>query len=442
VHIFKFFIFVSILFGQNNERIFKSIQFNQVNDSLKKMLNNELDWKTEYILHGYSDNPDSSIYKVQKSDRIIDSVLIKTEDIITNKVLQQIISNYKYKSVSHNFSFVGKKLISEYYFLNNIPDHQFGLIDTNKIALIIDINPKFENNFSGFLGLNKQRNKLSVEGESIIHLENYFKQAESFNLFWRKTDSISQKISFDLFFPHPFGWNTGIVWNYYFEIINGLYTYSETNYAIRTFSSFLHNLQFGYLKGSTTPTLNGEIKQYKKNEVQAFSIISTKDTRNNRILPTQGIFIENNINFGTQNTSSFIDFGHEVQYYYLIKKNIFLKTQIIAEGIYDFKKRIPLSRYKKFGGTSTLRGFNENQFFNTQFQILTFETGYSVAPSIQTKLFFDIASKDLNLFDNYLIGYGFGLYQVNNNSLVQIEYALSNLTPSQGKIHFKWITRF
>ena len=106
------------------------------------------------------------------------------------------------------------------------------------------------------------------------------------------------------------------------------------------------------------------------------------------------------------------------------------------------KKKIPLSRYKKFGGTSTLRGFNENQFFNTQFQILTFETGYSVAPSIQTKLFFDIASKDLNLFDNYLIGYGFGLYQVNNNSLVQIEYALSNLTPSQGKIHFKWITRF
>ena len=57
-------------------------------------------------------------------------------------------------------------------------------------------------------------------------------------------------------------------------------------------------------------------------------------------------------------------------------------------------------------------------------------------------LFLDMGSHQLNSLSNYLYGYGLGLRQISRDSVINIEYALSDLNLENGKLHIKWMTRF
>ena len=91
--------------------------------------------------------------------------------------------------------------------------------------------------------------------------------------------------------------------------------------------------------------------------------------------------------------------------------------------------------------TASLRGYREQAFSAPQFQVASLEMGYKVKSSVQTKLFLDIGSDRLNILATNWLGYGIGLSQVNENSLIRVEYALSNHSIFKGKLHIKWISR-
>ena len=55
--------------------------------------------------------------------------------------------------------------------------------------------------------------------------------------------------------------------------------------------------------------------------------------------------------------------------------------------------------------------------------------------------FIDIGSARFNILDESLIGYGVGLSQINEDSVLKIEYALSSTSMSRGKLHIKLISR-
>ena len=87
--------------------------------------------------------------------------------------------------------------------------------------------PTFESHLSGIVGMNRVKNKWILNGESNLHLENYFKSAENIDLFWKRKDSISQVIRMGFSIPHPFGWNTGVSIKYHHEVFAGMYTIME-----------------------------------------------------------------------------------------------------------------------------------------------------------------------------------------------------------------------
>ena len=88
-----------------------------------------------------------------------------------------------------------------------------------------------------------------------------------------------------------------------------------------------------------------------------------------------------------------------------------------------------------------MRGYREQEFSAPQFQVASLEMGYQAKGSVQTKLFIDMGSDRLNILATNWIGYGIGLSQVNEHSIIRVEYALSNHSISTGKLHIKWISR-
>ena len=117
----------------------------------------------------------------------------------------------------------------------------------------------------------------------------------------------------------------------------------------------------------------------------------------------------------------------------------FFHYQFDFEGIKYFNSSVPKTRYKWYGGASSLRGYNEDLFKSTQYQISSLSFCFTPYERFQIKLFTDIGSDCINLYEGGKVGYGFGLAQVNQNSFVVVEYGLSDRYFSNGKLHLKWI---
>ena len=113
----------------------------------------------------------------------------------------------------------------------------------------------------------------------------------------------------------------------------------------------------------------------------------------------------------------------------------------MGKGIYYYRSTVPKSRYEWFGGTSTIRGYNEQILRSTQYQVLSPEIGYFLVKTMQMTIFIDIGSEKLNPFYDQWIGYGIGISQVNEDSILKVEYALPGRSMDGAKLHIKLISR-
>ena len=440
--IFRILILIGFIYCQERKIIIKSLEKELVRDSLKILYDSINNYESYYELENFTNNPNASHYNIKNKSKSIDSIIVKINSIKNKSILDQIISPYLNLQINEDFNNIGKRVISRYYFFNELPRHELKLIDSSRVGLEIYLNSVFENYASAIIGLSENSNKWDLTGEFTVHIENYLNQAESLDIYWRKTDSLSHLFKFNILFPHPLGNKVGINWKHNFESINRLYTKVENRYILKTFSNLFDNIELGYMKGETKPTSVGKNNDYVKNSFQGFLFASAKDSRNNRFLPTKGFFLKSEIDVGLQNQSTFIQIVNNLRMYHMVKNKVLFNLKYLFKGLFDLNGDIPKSLYHNYGGASTLRGFKENQFSNPYFQILTLEPGISMNPTSQIKLFVDFASNSVNLFDKKQTGYGFGFYQSNKNSLIQIEYAMNNLSSNNAKIHFKFVSKF
>ena len=61
--------------------------------------------------------------------------------------------------------------------------------------------------------------------------------------------------------------------------------------------------------------------------------------------------------------------------------------------------------------------------------------------NINIKSFIDVGSDRFNILGENFLGYGIGLSQINEESILKIEYALSSTSRDAGKLHVKLISR-
>ena len=129
---------------------------------------------------------------------------------------------------------------------------------------------------------------------------------------------------------------------------------------------------------------------------------------------------------------------------YQLYLNLFRTTYAkLKANIYDItyiRGNVPKSRYFKLGGSSSLRGFDENSFLFPKFHVFTFELINQQKRPIQIKTFIDMGSNKITSLKEYLYGYGFGFKQVNDKTIISVDYSLSSYK-GRGKIHFVWSAR-
>tara|TARA_Y100001970_G_scaffold91195_1_gene115035 strand:+ start:1587 stop:2918 length:1332 start_codon:yes stop_codon:yes gene_type:complete len=441
VDIFKYILVLSsMLLAQNGEIKFHSINKDTILNNLNEYLADNSSLTKQFILKSFQLDNKSSIYDVIDTKKKIDSLIFLDKKQIHDIVLNQIFSPFKKTILGSGIMNASANVKSRYYFINKEPNLELGLLSNEILCALLSFEPNFESHFSGVVGINRYQNKWNFNGEINLKLENYFMHAEHLDIYWRRLDSLSQVFKINTEVPHPLGWDTGINFNYHYEIFNGLYTFYESRIAVNSYNQILKNIGIGYVLGRTNATQKGFSYGFYNVEYKAFSLSLKNNFINDRLFPNSGFSFHTILDIGLDENLYYLEWNLLLNKYYSFTKKTHYEFQFISRGIDYYKNVVPKSRYFLFGGSSSLRGYDEKEFSSPHYQILTFELGYRPNDTFQTTLFFDLGSDRLNLLKNNWIGYGFGLKQIRKDTIIKLEYGLSDFNLNNGKIHFEWIS--
>ena len=298
-----------------------TIKFNKpdslyISNKLNSLINIDQNLNREYFLKYYGKNFSDIQYELRQIDKFIDTIVVVNEEDIIPKYINRIVSQIPKKALDDDFfrelDNSKNMIINKYYFISSRPDINIGRYLDDRLGMVIDLEPEFNNHFSGVLGAVKNmNNNWNLNGELDIQFENLWNTMESFSFFWKKLDSINQVINLKLTSPHFFDNGMGINSYYKYDLVDGHYTESRAGIDFEITSKSFGSFFLGYNSGKINTTIRGKTFRYKKSNYNSLSLIFKHDSYNRRYFPDKGkkISIKNNIGKDTYDDNVFYRFS-------------------------------------------------------------------------------------------------------------------------------------
>lgn len=393
----------------------------------------------------------------------IDSISLKGLAKINPNVIYQLIgikpnsvySEKKIKSISPNLSNVSYLDIirpSEFYFTEN------------KNILFLYLKERKRNRFSGILGFqnNPENDKLMLTGDLSLGLNNVMKQGEWINFNWNRFQDASQKLYINVGFPYLFKSPVGIEGalnlfkqdtSYIDVLLEGKLLFSMSNNSRFEFS--ISSRQSNSL--SSIPINSATIANVS---LINYSLGIRHRNFDNYFNPRKGFggiakFTLSNKSITNQTEGDTIT-TDPVQYQAIINLKYFIPTftkqtiGLFLKGGAIFNDNVFQNEMFRLGGLNTIRGFNEEAIYASQYAIGTVEYRYLYEKNTNLRVFTDFGLVKNQGIENdfqFLVGFGIGASIETKAGIINFDYAMGKqenegLQLSNAKVHIGYVNNF
>lgn len=401
---------------------------------------------------------------------VFDSLEIKGGSSISHQTLMRLIGYVQ--GMPYRESYIEKlpSVLSSFPFLSMIRSPEVYFFD-GKASLVLYLEEKKNNRFDGVIGINPDENSsgLEIVGEVNIKLTNVLKRAESISLNWEKIKENSQRFKVGFDYPFLYGSKLGTETN-----LN--YFRQDTSFANLDFklglSYFIDNYQSFKLgwnsinSNSLVQSVRNDLPSTNSFVSNYFSLGYESAKFDYRLNPRRGVGVSFTINSGFKKIDKNTDFVNSqyqdleentqqfrfdfelIKFLPLFKKAtaMFKLTSgnIVGENIF-------LNELYQLGGLSSLRGFNQQSLFASNYYFLTTEYRYLFDRNSSVFAFVEggfYESNRLNNYENGLpVGAGFGVNFATKTGVFTLTYALGKQNDNpvlvrNGKVHFGYISLF
>lgn len=353
----------------------------------------------------------------------------------------------------------------QYISLEKEPDIAF---EDGLATIYLDLREENTNSFEGILGLlpNQSSGNVLITGYLDLALNNLFQSGKEFKFNWNRFDSKSQSI--DLEYTHPFFLDTKLIFDLDFSLLKQDTTFFNQQFGIST-GSYLGNVGFWNIGYSRT---NANLISSQPEVIKSENILDFKTdqyrftaSHNNydasfgykggwKISASSALgqkrMIRNlNLDESFYDTikikSSLINLELKGKYQKIIQKQLAIYQQLDFGAIYN--EQVLNNEMYRIGGLMSLRGFNENFFFASQYALSRLELRqYFERKSYFMILYDQLIYKNAFQKDNPF-GLGVGFTIASSNSLFNFAVALGKsegipMDVSNAKIHFGYTSQF
>lgn len=345
----------------------------------------------------------------------------------------------------------------------------------NEEALVsLNLKKKSTNRADGIIGFlpnEEQEGQLLVTGEFDLSLDNLFNSGKELNIKWQSLKARSQFLNFDYYHRNLF--RSRLDFSSSFQILKEdtlfinregeiSFNFNPSKHGFELFtklrsSRLLSTEQFREVTelpeiadfnldyyGIIYSYNNGRILSFRKRyfNAQVELAVGSKRVRRNNGIPAE---LYNTIDLRSvqYNLNSSYEFnlplGKNFAFYQKISGGKIINETLFLNDLY------------RIGGLNTLRGYNENFFFasdyalsNSELRLYFQERSYLFTFYDQSYLYYDI---DTSEFEDYPLGLGLGLNLATKKGLVSLAYAIGKsrdqpLSLSLSKFHFGYVTKF
>ena len=335
------------------------------------------------------------------------------------------IANLRFNEIKDNNIFISSK-----------SKLNFARYGNQSVAAVVDVKTNFKSHIGGIIGSNKDANgSWKLTGEIDLQLENLFKDGSSFSLFWQQPSSLYRLLDFNTEYPvfskFPFGVSASYNQEFY-----------ENSYINQTFSNYFTSVgRYGKIKiGSKIQTSNN-IATSNISKTRSASIILRRDRRNSRWLPYSGSLwnIESDMGTYKDRIGNTVEWNANVQ---VSSYSSFQSTllHLKLNGSYNqINGRDPsIAKFTKFGGSNSIRGYNENQFNAQWMSLQSVELIFGDFYRSQFFTFIDnIYAKDLTIKPSS----GFGIRVFDGKFFYDVSLGFPIGEFREAKLHIKFNTR-
>ena len=319
----------------------------------------------------------------------------------------------------------------------------------------------------GFLPNQKEDSKLLLTGSFNLHLFNLFSTAKQLHIDWQKVNVNSQTLNTSFYYPQVFKMPLGF--SFEFNLLKEDTIYLNRNSQLNIdfnlkprhkifFSTVFENSSI--LGQSTITTENtATFNDYK---INYYGLVYKINALDDALLPTSGSLFQLDAFTGSkkfsvpgENPSSEVEIkstqfkmGTTFEHYFQLASNYIVKFKIRSGNIIG--ENIFTNDLFRIGGLRTIRGFNENFFYLSDFVYSNLE--FRIAQNSATYFF---AFYDQGLVNNkldglgidYPIGTGLGLSLGTKSGLFNLVIGIGKsrsqiFSLNSAKIHFGYVGRF
>lgn len=361
-----------------------------------------------------------------------------------------------------------------------------------RVRIILNIDNNAIDRFDGIVGLapnssNADENSLLITGELNVGLNNLFKSGKQLQIQWKNYLKNSQKLNLSSTIPYLFNSKFGVNGEFKLNKFDTLFLNLNSQLSIRYQKNGNNYIQF-YYQNIQSNLLSVDTNSIRLQESipsnnpfnidnYGLSIFQKKvDYLNN---PRKGFAILTDVAIGQKtiqknrdiSNMKFFDTqtGKTLSLYDTIKlKQLRLNATINLTSFIPIKEKSTIhqnlsfrglfsdqvffNELYNFGGYSTLKGFDENEFFASKSLIYTLEYRYLIGTNSYIGLFINAAAYEDKLKSSSLIydnPFGFGLSSnlEIGQGILNISYALGSQNNNgfelgSAKIHFGIINYF
>jgi len=433
--------------------------FNNLEGYLDPLVNNGYPFAELIISHlEVKDSICNLIIDVMPNQLVrIDSIIVKSEEVIEERLLGQLFNINKGDVYSEERISNIDRVIrnSRYYSLLKSTEVLF----TNDGAQIyLYLKRKSSNLFDGILGVqqNKDGNRINLNGSLNFMLQNNFQRGESLAFDWKKMPSQTQELSIQMAYPYigfsDFGVKGDL--SIYKQDTSFVSTMKKAGLSYRI--SVLEELMLFFDSRISFDQKRINSESGKSLIYKAVGVSYWKNNFDSQLNPKKGFYFLTSYSVGNKD----VDDGE-------------LKTEIQHRSEIVFRKAIPIyngvnilfevqekfqsegsqleNELIRFGGSEILRGFDELSIRATSMVATSINLRYFLDQNTSIQLFYDQAWYEKNGKDEYVsdfpFGVGVGFSFLAKSGIFSFNYALGSqfnnpLDFRNGKIHFALMSLF
>lgn len=353
--------------------------------------------------------------------------------------------------------------IKQLNFVKELKPHEL-LFTKEGVEVFLYLNSTPVSSVNGAIGLqpNTVTKKLGLTGDLSLKLLNILRRGESLNLNWRsiqtQTQSLDAKLNYPFLFKTPFG----IDGQFHLYKRDSSFLELKSTVGVQYFLSggsyvkaFYQNSSSSVLSGGKNNTSFTNLTSVSTN---AYGLSLFKRQMDYLPNPSKGFSLIAEIAIGTRKKIA-VDTLPEVKsttYKSLVQFDWFIP--ITRRNVVHFSTitqfyiapEIYQNEVFRFGGQTSLRGFNEEEIYATTQSMLSVEYRFLLDRNSHLFAFFDKAFYE-NTASSYLndqpYGFGLGFSFGTNIGIFSISYALGKqfdnpILMRNGKVHFGYIAYF